>query len=178
MGVTGPEGAAVGQPREGGAPAHMNAGQRGPCYWSVLGRLEGRRAAPRFPWREQGRGHIVTAGLPNSGHQDRAGSRDSPGQHPPGLPVFCGLCREAWEGMAAIMTSVCPVTALPSPGRLCSPTHFHVGPSRVRGRGCPVLRLCLCPLSSCLRWPLSCHGPVFTVCVRVCACFDAGTTLS
>lgn len=80
----------------------------------------------------------------------------------------------------AILTSVClswDGNSPPSVGS-ASPPICWVGPSELRGRDCPGLCLRLHHLSCCLRWPLSCRDPVFTVGVRVCACFDAGTTLS
>lgn len=81
--------------------------------------------------------------------------------------------------MMAILMSVClscDSTAPPSAGS-ASPPIFWAGPSELRGWGCRGL-CCVCVICPVASAGPFCRGPVFTVCVRVCACFDAGTTLS
>lgn len=156
VGVTGPAVAAAeaGMAAEGGRASC-------PHDWAArswLGRLWGRRAAPHFPGG------------------NREGAVQAPGPAGPGAwlvvstwpPPVCGLARRRTEGpggVTAVLASVCPVTAQSSPSR------------RGKRHGCPGLRL----------HPLSCGltglcpavvGPSFTVCLHVCVCFDAGTTLS
>lgn len=158
--------AAMRQPKEGGAPAP------GEHLGSEVNNV---KDSPSFSWREQERPpshHWV----PQLGAPVRAGTRDSPDQHPPGLPLSHGLCQGAWEGMTPFDICLsCDRTSLPC--RLGTPSHFCVGASKLRGKGCPGL--CL-SVSSVLLPPLAfvVSVPVFTVCMRVCAYFDAGTTLS
>lgn len=72
-------------------PSSRASGQRcQKCYWSVLGRLEGRLTASHFPRREQGRSHRVTTGLPSLGREDSAGPGGLASVH------LASLCQ--WEG--------------------------------------------------------------------------------
>lgn len=111
---------------------------------------------------------------------DRA--EGSAGWCPPGLLVLVvyasGRDQGTWGVMTAILTSAClscDSTALTLQAVYQHPFSGWDLLSSKEGAH-PGLRLY--HLSCCLHWPLSCRGPVFTVCVHVCACFDAGTTLS
>lgn len=147
-------------------------GKRGFCpwgylsskVWSALARPKGRRETPHSPRRGQGgaRQHHYMASQPRAPGQGRVGPW---AQFNVYLAIpLSGQCQpgdtEGPERMTTVlMTSVSPVTVQFS---------LRKGLPRVQDTG----------LQSTSTRVLSPRHPVFTVYVRVCACFNAGTTLS